>query len=48
MFHLMMEKITGINDENHEGLEFENDSEIAEASSNPNKINADEVNSDEG
>ena len=32
MFHLMMEKITGINDENHDGLEFGNDHETTKAS----------------
>ena len=40
-------KITGINDENHEGLEFGNDRDTTKASSNSDKLNADEVTSDE-
>ena len=40
-------KITGIDDENHESLEFGNNHETTETSSNPDKLNADEANSDE-
>ena len=40
-------KITCIDDENHEGLEFENNHDTTETSSNPDKLNVDEVNSDE-
>ena len=40
-------KITCIDDENHEGLEFGNNRETTKTSSNPDKLNADEGNSDE-
>ena len=40
-------KIKSIDDENDEGLEFGNDHDTTEISSNRDKLNADEVNSDE-
>ena len=40
-------KITGIDDENHEGLEFGNNHDTTGTSSNTDGLNADEENSDE-